>query len=1543
MDDDPTFTNPRSLGQQLIDAVKENKIDEAVRLLDEGADINTVSDDLWQESSISIATERGHFGILETLYNRGASLQVKDKNGWSPVWWAAVNGRREILSFFFSKEETISQDHFNGRNILFVAAGYGTPQDVGRFLSTALNAGAEINPDPRDNDGMTPLMLAARNGRDDNVEVLLKAGADPLLVDKKGRSAMYHASKRGKFATIRLLFDRCNSSSTNTDFSRGFPTTGKGHVLLSLTVAVAGNDDQWEDFVKNTKPDFELADVQGRTALSFAAMYGSVVGVQRLADVGSVDAHDLSGYTPLVLASRRGQAEVVELLLTKGANAALSDSEYGQAPLMWAAENGHDKVVEILLPKSDVGARAKNGFTALHFASYQGHATCAEMLIEAGAALEATDRDYGQSCLSWAAENGHLETVKVLIKAGAKMYSVEPCGKVPIWFALRRGHELIKAFIEEPRREGKAGDEPTPRVRAAELALRCSYDWGDVGVTHDDDGSGEPTIRDFILNQTQYLTAIDNNGRNLISWAAEAGNSQEMRKLCSLGVLGFNLPDTTGRTPLSWAAGSRNEATFKLLSARSDVDLSSRDERGQTILHWAADGGNPNIVGHVLAATKVDLESPDKDNQTPIFKAAAKGHRRALNLLLQGGAWVDSKDQAGRSVLSWAAKNGNIDCIQSLIDSGAALDTPDSFRRTPLSYAAEGGHAEVVECLVRLQDGRPRRGDGVEKQGKKGVEVNSRDTKSWTPLWYAAMNGHLAAFNILIAAGANSSITDDHGRTLQEALEERRAELGAQTSASSHDILEKLKLSGLLWSKAPDDSREADRDFYATLMGVPERNNNTEDISLHAVRLESLLRGERPPMSRGTSCEWLHLPANNMRWVEVLIAKHYDACGSKEAWKANVVLKNRLWEKQQHIPREGSYHARFMRPACHSLGLRETSSNTTRTSDTQSAKPRSPERKQDSDLPKNGAMSQDGGLKRPKDVDSTRIKQKEDKQRSSSRPGNQTPTFHDRYSSQGVRGGMALFMPYLHWELEEEQNKLKAIMRQKKGLLVNADGKAEHQKLLSMALARTDLCGTEKLYWRYLDEGHPLHPRRTLDQFYYHTLLDTDNRDEDQTCIRYFMNRETDFTSRNPKMKRVLTMVDQLWMWVLPACGNKPPTVVTAFPQRSNRMGSNTSKSMTGLVSNIIDRFRESVEWSVEELAEVIATECSRIYFDTMSNRNEPIQFLEIYTTSIGEITENETKRFQELQWFMENLRVIEYKPADSPPDAEEPEIFLKRLLNIKGEIEDLRKIKDIRDELNILLTVSHTQKGVLQTMEHMLHPQHQKNHGRAGPLRRGMTTTFVEDDGVDHRNNSTTDHAMLHSLMLMVVERNIDEVVRLDRFAERAAQAIGHLLNLKHKQDNLLEEKLTRDLTRGIYKINDGTDRQGKTIMYFTVVTIIFLPLSFMASFLTIEVEEFPRSEDGHLRLDFVLKVILSVSVALIIPFVLVAFNLDPKRRTKNLAALPKLKTPSFPKPKWSWRDWKERSKESDLETAAGDPEPRMTDGDSAGDESMGTHINGK
>ncbi len=73
-------------------------------------------------------------------------------------------------------------------------------------------------------------------------------------------------------------------------------------------------------------------------------------------------------------------------------------------------------------------------------------------------------------------------------------------------------------------------------------------------------------------------------------------------------------------------------------------------------------------------------------------------------------------------------------------------------------------------------------------------------------------------------------------------------------------------------------------------------------------------------------------------------------------------------------------------------------------------------------------------------------------------------------------------------------------------------------------LSEMDCPTEEKLIRAYLFDNRALHIRRTLDQFYYHTLKSTATRDSSQVLSRY---------TEKLMDKKLVFMIHQLWLWVL--------------------------------------------------------------------------------------------------------------------------------------------------------------------------------------------------------------------------------------------------------------------------------------------------------------------------------------------------------------------------------------------------------------------------
>ena len=99
----------------------------------------------------------------------------------------------------------------------------------------------------------------------------------------------------------------------------------------------------------------------------------------------NVNAKDRDGSTALMIASERGDAEVVKLLLENGADPNAGDTS-GYTALMFASYSGDLEIAKLLVKKgADVNARDKDGWTALMFASIEKKTEVADFLRKHGA------------------------------------------------------------------------------------------------------------------------------------------------------------------------------------------------------------------------------------------------------------------------------------------------------------------------------------------------------------------------------------------------------------------------------------------------------------------------------------------------------------------------------------------------------------------------------------------------------------------------------------------------------------------------------------------------------------------------------------------------------------------------------------------------------------------------------------------------------------------------------------------------------------------------------------------------------------------------------------------------------------------------------------------------------------------------------------------------------------------------------------------------------------------------------------------------------
>jgi len=112
----------------------------------------------------------------------------------------------------------------------------------------------------------------------------------------------------------------------------------------------------------------------------------------------------------------------------------------------------------------------------------------------------------------------------------------------------------------------------------------------------------------------------------------------------------------------------------------------------------ASKTGHEEIV-NVLIEKGVDVNTKDEYGFTPLSYAALKGHEEVVDQLIENGADVNIKNDWGGTALAQAVFFGHIEIAKVLIDNGADLDV--KIHGKPLvKFATKNGYEELVDYLI---------------------------------------------------------------------------------------------------------------------------------------------------------------------------------------------------------------------------------------------------------------------------------------------------------------------------------------------------------------------------------------------------------------------------------------------------------------------------------------------------------------------------------------------------------------------------------------------------------------------------------------------------------------------------------------------------------------------------------------------------------------------------------------------------------------------------------------------------------------------------
>ncbi|KAI0101304.1 hypothetical protein GGR51DRAFT_530171 [Nemania sp. FL0031] len=345
------------------------------------------------------------------------------------------------------------------------------------------------------------------------------------------------------------------------------------------------------------------------------------------------------------------------------------------------------------------------------------------------------------------------------------------------------------------------------------------------------------------------------------------------------------------------------------------------------------------------------------------------------------------------------------------------------------------------------------------------------------------------------------------------------------------------------------------------------------------------------------------------------------------------------------------------------------------------------------------------------------------------------------------------------------------------------------------------------------DQKLPFHESQTLDT--YHHGREAAQRDCDQVLSRYVRRRLGEL---HPNLSRKeleaeclnsgILHVGQLWLWVV-----DDRTVITGTSHHP-RVGIDSQAGTDPIFERILNRLsdsdksvnREAILDSIHSFVKFILS----FYVNIIDNLT-----LDIRVTKSDEKSKRHTNpKFDSASVHMIYANSIE---DVNTTESELRQSFRDRIGDTSGGIateethkihtavakatEALTEIKDIRGELNMIRSVVQTQQRVWDQL-------------------------FGQPAGYDERVDSTQYRISWKSTDPDYV---LGRIQTLLEFAQETEKSVESVLGLRMNQLSLNEAEIARI--------------QGRTVMVFTVVTVIFAPISFLTSLFALNISIFPHS----------------------------------------------------------------------------------------------------
>jgi ankyrin repeat protein len=246
-----------------------------------------------ERPAVIAAARNTDHAALRALIQKNADVNATEPDGTTALHWAAYHDDLDSVDILLRAGAKVNAANDLGATPLWNASANAGAPIVARLLRAGGNPNLALLL------GETPLMVASRSGKADVVSQLLQKGADVNATAARGQTALMWAVAQKHPGVVKVLISKgadIHARTATWDEMMAVPPHG---LPLYNRIVPHGSD----------------------TALMFAARVGDLESARLLIGAGAnVNDADAWGVTATVMAAHSGFADLVELLLDRGAD-----------------------------------------------------------------------------------------------------------------------------------------------------------------------------------------------------------------------------------------------------------------------------------------------------------------------------------------------------------------------------------------------------------------------------------------------------------------------------------------------------------------------------------------------------------------------------------------------------------------------------------------------------------------------------------------------------------------------------------------------------------------------------------------------------------------------------------------------------------------------------------------------------------------------------------------------------------------------------------------------------------------------------------------------------------------------------------------------------------------------------------------------------------------------------------------------------------------------------------------------------------------------